>query len=109
MNQPMERYSERTFMKEKTPENVSICGTCAQPTLCSTRRRYIQLARKYTTKATPPMMAKTPSGETLLEACGGGTVGQARLVLMSNTYTQSNGAERKFSDGYKCSVSFRKG
>lgn len=45
-------------------------------------------------------MAKTPRGETLLEACGGGTVGHARLVRMSNMYTQSNGADRKFSDGY---------
>jgi len=52
-------------------------GIWAQPTLCSTRLLYIQLARKYTTSATPPMMAKTPSGETLLDACGGGTVGHA--------------------------------
>jgi hypothetical protein len=49
--------------------------------------------------ATPPIIAKTPSGETLLDACGGGTVGQARLVLISNIYTQSNGAERKFIEG----------
>ena len=45
------------------------------------------------------MMAKTPKGETLLEACGGDTVGQALLVRMSNMYTQSMGAERKFRDG----------
>ena len=45
------------------------------------------------------MIAKTPSGDALLEACGGGTVAHARLVRMSNMYTQSNGAERKFNDG----------
>jgi len=46
------------------------------------------------------MMAKTPNGETLLEACGGETVAHALLVRMSNMYTQSMGAERKFKDGY---------
>jgi hypothetical protein len=51
-------------------------------------------------KATPPIIAKTPSGETLLDACGGETVGQARLVRISNIYTQSNGADKKFKDGY---------
>jgi len=45
------------------------------------------------------MMTKTPSGETLLEACGGETVAQARLVRMSNIYTQSKGAPRKFNEG----------
>jgi hypothetical protein len=46
------------------------------------------------------MIANTPSGETLLDACGGGTVGHARLVRISNTYTQSSGADKKLSDGY---------
>jgi hypothetical protein len=59
---------------------------------------------KYTTKATAPMMTKTPSGETLLEACGGETVAQARLVRMSNIYTQSKGAPRKFNEGYNVST-----
>lgn len=46
------------------------------------------------------MMIKTPNGETLLEACGRVTVAHARLVRISNMYTQSIGADRKFNDGY---------
>ena len=45
------------------------------------------------------MIAKTPSGETLLDACGGETVAHARLVRTSNMYTQSIGADKKFNDG----------
>lgn len=46
------------------------------------------------------MIANTPSGEILLDACGGETVGQARLVRTSNIYAQSKGADKKFNEGY---------
>jgi hypothetical protein len=64
-------------MKDKIPAMESMCGTCDQPTLWSTRLRYIHPAIKYTTKATPPIIANTPKGDTLLEAWGGEIVGQA--------------------------------
>lgn len=90
-------------MNENIPEKAPMCGTWAQPTLCRTRRRYMQLARKYTTSATHPIIANTPRGETLVDACGGGTVGHAWFVRISNMYTQSNGAERKLNEG--CTIS----